>query len=72
MAARTKQQALRAGPALWGQRRAESGISLRALETATGIYRGDLSKMERGRLFPTAEEFRLVLEALDRLKGEGS
>ena len=68
MARRLTSQALVCGPFLWGPRRGDLRISLRALEKATGIYRGDLSKMERGRLFPTAAEYDAVVAAL--VKGE--
>ena len=71
MAARTTLQPYRAGPHLWGPRRAQLGISLRALEAQTGIARGDLSKMERGRLFPTAAEYESVTAALDRAASDG-
>ncbi len=69
MAARKQPQQLKTGPALWGPTRARLGISLRTLEAATGIVRGDLSKMEHGRLFPTGKEYESVTEALAKLEG---
>lgn len=55
----------RFGPTEWGQRRAASHLSLRDLERLTGINRGYLSMLERGRYLPTPDETRRILAALD-------
>lgn len=33
--------------------RADAGLSLRALQEETGIFAGDLSRIEQGKLLPT-------------------
>ena len=43
--------------------REDQGVSIRELERRTGINRGRLSMIERG-IEPTAEELRVVVEAL--------
>lgn len=58
-------QIRRFGPTEWGQRRAASRLSLRDLERLTGINRGYLSMLERGRYLPTPDETRKILDALD-------
>ncbi len=63
MAAR-KTNPLRTGDHAWGSERARAGVSLRRLEDLTGIPRGYLSMAERGRLVPTGEEYRKVMQAL--------
>jgi predicted transcriptional regulator len=55
----------RFGPTEWGQRRAASHLSLRDLERLTGINRGYLSMLERGRYLPSPDETRRILDALD-------
>lgn len=54
-----------AGPRLWGPRRVQLNISLRELEKATGINRGDLSRMENRGMEPTSEEFDRIMAALE-------
>ena len=51
------------------QIREAAGLSLRDLETRTGINRGRLSIIERG-VTPTDDESRLILAALQQPKGE--
>ena len=48
----------------WRDLRAERGLSLRELERRTGINRGDLSKIDRGRLAPTPGQAAVILEVL--------
>lgn len=50
--------------ASWSSLREGSGMALRQLELVTGINRGDLSKIEHGRLVPTPDQARRLLEAL--------
>ncbi len=45
------------------QLRRASGVSLRALSTASGINRGRLSIIERG-VMPTPDEARRIIQAL--------
>lgn len=54
----------RRAPDTWRALRSERGYSLRELQDATGINRGDLSKIERGRLIPTPGQAAAILEAL--------
>jgi len=49
---------------LWGPRRVALGISLTELSHRTGISKPDLSRMEKGRIFPTPDEYQRVMEAL--------
>lgn len=64
--ARTKtRMPLRTKGQAWGPRRVELGVSLRDLSTRSGINRGDLSKIEAGRMVPTANEFQRVMAVLE-------
>ena len=47
----------------WSDLRQAAGLSLRAAELVTGINRGDLSKIEHGRLVPPPDQARRILEA---------
>ena len=64
MAARKTKQPLRSGGFAWGRERVSAGISLKELEERTGINAGFLSRMENGRMVPTAEEFDRVMAVL--------
>jgi hypothetical protein len=55
-------RSMRAGH--WRQLRVDAGLSLRALETRTGINRGRLSMIERG-LAPSPDEALAILYALN-------
>lgn len=61
--------ALRPGPTEWGRLRASAGVSLRELERRTGINRGLLSMLDRGRYLPTPAETRKILAALELPEG---
>lgn len=50
----------------WRTARIEAGVSLRGLESRTGINRGRLSVIERG-VPPTPEEARKILDALRKV-----
>lgn len=63
-----KRQSLKSGAFLWGRRRVEAGLSIKQLEVATGIFRGFLSRMENGVMFPTAEEYEKVEAAIAAAK----
>lgn len=57
----------------WSNLRAQIGYSIRDLQAATGINRGTLSLIESGRLSPTLEQARRIIDAYDRavlVKGE--
>ncbi len=71
MAARTP-QALTSGGHAWGTERVRVGVSIRKLSDLTGIPRGYLSMAERGRLVPTGEEYRKVMQALAIAEEEAS
>lgn len=43
---------------------------MRDLSTRAGINRGDLSKIEAGRMVPTAEEFERVMAVLEEQTAE--
>ena len=47
----------------WSEKRTAKGLSLRELETLTGIHRGTLSRIERG-LAPSPEQAAKLLLAL--------
>jgi predicted transcriptional regulator len=55
---------------LWAPRRARSGIGITALAERSGVNKGLLSLMERGRLMPTASQYEAVIAALDELEAE--
>lgn len=59
---------LRPGPTDWGRLRVEADLSLRDLERLTGINRGYLSMLERGRYLPSPDETRRILNALEGAK----
>jgi ribosome-binding protein aMBF1 (putative translation factor) len=48
----------------WRDVREEAGLSLRDLQERSGIHRGELSKIERGRSCPTPEQASAILCAL--------
>ena len=48
----------------WRDLRARRGLSLRELERRTGINRGDLSKIDRGRLAATPSQAAAILREL--------
>lgn len=52
----------------WRRARIEAGVSLRGLESRTGINRGRLSVIERG-VPPSPEEAAKILAALARAEG---
>jgi transcriptional regulator with XRE-family HTH domain len=71
MAAR-KDQPLITGGFAWGNERVRLGVSIRRLSDLTGIPRGYLSMAERGRLVPTGEEYRKVMNALAQFEGSAA
>lgn len=50
-------------PNTWRDLRAVRGLSLRELEQRTRINRGELSKIDNGRLIPTPGQAAAILEA---------
>lgn len=54
----------------WGPQRVALGLSLRQLETLSGINRGVLSLAEAGRLIPSGAEYQAVMAALQNYKPE--
>ena len=54
----------------WRDLRTESGLTLRQLEELSGINRGELSRIERGRTCPTPDQARTMLQALNTLGGK--
>lgn len=52
---------MREGSTVYAQRRVALGLSLRDVERRTGINRGFLSRVERGRMIPTQDESALLL-----------
>lgn len=52
----------------WGPRRVDLHISIRELSIRSGVNRGDLSKIERGRMVPTGEEYAKVMAVLDKAR----
>jgi transcriptional regulator with XRE-family HTH domain len=69
MTNRGKRQ-LRTAGAAWGPERVALGLSVRQLESLSGIHRTTLSLVEAGRLIPTAAEYQAVTEALRKTQGE--
>ena len=53
---------LKTGATIYGQRRFALDLSLREVEQVTGINRGFLSMIERGRMIPTQEESNALLD----------
>lgn len=49
----------------WRSLRAASGLSLRELEERARINRGDLSRIENGRMCPSPEQARRLLEVYE-------
>lgn len=68
MAARKQPQTLITGGHAWGADRVQLGVSIRRLSDLTGIQRSYISLAERGRLVPTGEEYRKVMDALGLLR----
>jgi len=64
MAARKTPQPPKTAGAAWGPERVRLGLSLRALETLSGVNRATLSLVESGRLVPTGREYDAVTVAL--------
>ena len=48
----------------WAEARRAAGLSLRELEQRSGVNRGLLSLLERGRLIPTPDQAAVILRAL--------
>ena len=48
----------------WSERRIAAGLSMRQLALASGVSRGLISLIERGRYTPTASEAQRLLAAL--------
>lgn len=69
---RGHKQKLRGGDSYLGRARRSAGLSLRHVEARTGIIRGDISKIERGRLNPTPEESRKLLDCYAQVQSEQS
>lgn len=60
-----RQREPRAPETEWGAPRAATGWSIREFAERTGINRGDLSRIERGRMCPSREQARVLLAAFD-------
>lgn len=58
---RGRRQPLREASTVYAQRRVALGMSLREVERRTGLNRGFLSMVERGRMIPTADESATLL-----------
>lgn len=61
---------LRSGGHAWSDERVALGLSIRDLERLSGVNRGDLSRIEGGRLIPTSEQWNAVMAALRRTRDE--
>lgn len=48
----------------WGSERVRLGLSMRDLAELSGVNKGTLSLIEAGRLVPTADQYRDVMDAL--------
>jgi hypothetical protein len=59
---------LRPGPTDWGRQRVAVNLSLRDMERLTGINRGYLSMLERGRYLPSPDEMRRIIAALEQAR----
>ena len=59
---------LQTGGSAWGPRRVALGLSLRQLAKMSGVARGMISLMERGRMVPTGEEYTKIMDALARIE----
>lgn len=70
MAARKTPQPPRTAGSAWGPERVSLGLSLRRLETLSGVNRGILSLVEAGRLVPSGREWTAVTDALREVRGE--
>jgi transcriptional regulator with XRE-family HTH domain len=69
MTNRGKRQ-LTTGGRAWGAERVALGLSLRDLAALSGINRGVLSMVERGRIIPDGDEYRAVMDALRKVRDE--
>ncbi|RLB44783.1 MAG: hypothetical protein DRH30_00575 [Deltaproteobacteria bacterium] len=67
-----RRQPLRGGDTFYGRKRRALGLSLRQVEARTGIIRGAISQIERGRLIPTDQESSTLLEHYAQVQSEQS
>jgi predicted transcriptional regulator len=67
-----RRQPLREGSTIYAQRRVALGLSLRDVEHRTGINRGFLSRVERGRMIPTADESAVLLNFYAQVQSQMS
>jgi predicted transcriptional regulator len=58
-------RATHAPDTVWGRPRGAIGLSIRELAERTGINRGEISRIERGRSCPSPDQARRLLDAFD-------
>lgn len=63
---------LTSGGLLWGTQRVAAGISVRQLEERSGVSRGLISLMERGRFIPDVDQYAAITSALAAIIAERS
>ena len=63
---------LRGGESYLARLRVQADLSLRDVEARTSLDRADISKIERGRLIPTSDELRRLLDCYAAVESERS